>query len=104
MFSINRFMASAIAKGTSCLTNVIATLTSALVAYKTYMNISYNLFLFTSQPTFYFNLKTKITFFILLSSGLENAVCRFNLSANLMFRDDAQCLLTSAAPMKGNIA
>ena len=97
-------MASAIAKGTSCLTNVIATLTSALVAYKTYINISYNLFLFTSQPTFYFSLKTKITFFILLSSGLEKTACRFNLSGNLMFREDAQCHLTSAAPMKGNIA
>ena len=41
---------------------------------------------------------------MLLSSGLEKTACRFNLSGNLMFREDAQCHLTSAAPMKGNIA
>ena len=97
-------MISAIAKGTSCLTNAIATLASALFTYKACMNILYNLFLLTSQPAFYFSLKTKITFSILLSSGLENLVCRFNKSANLMSGEDAQCLLTSAAPMKENTA
>ena len=39
----------------------------------------------------------------MLSSGLENLVCRFNPSANLMHREDAQCLLTSAAAMKAII-
>ena len=65
--------------------------------------MSYNLFLFTSQPTFYFNLKTKISCFYLTVIGLENLVCRFNPSVNLMYREDAQCLLTSAAPMKPTI-
>ena len=36
----------------------------------------------------------------MLSSGLENLVCRFNPSANLMHQEDAQCLSTSAAAMK----
>ena len=93
-----------IAKWTPCLSNVIATLTSNLVTYKKYMNRSYELLLFISQPNFYFSLKTKITFFILLPSGLENLICRFNTSANLICREDAQCLLTSAAPVKGKIA
>ena len=77
MFFINGLMVSAIVKEGSFLTNVLATLTSTLVTYKTYMNMSYNLFLFTSPPTFYFSLKTKITFFYLTVIGVRKPSLSF---------------------------
>ena len=49
MFFINGLMASAIAKETSCLTSAVTTLTSALIPYKTLMNISKTCF-FSSGP------------------------------------------------------